>query len=64
VSEAAAGGPGAAEAAYAAFCHAIQVTTLVGAGLIAAGAVAALFTLRSVPAVIEVPEPDPEPVAA
>jgi len=66
VSGAAAGGKGAADAAYEAFCHAIQVTTLVGAGLIAAGAVAALFTLRSVPAVIEMPEtePDPEPVAA
>lgn len=60
VGGAAQAGPEVADAAYAAFCHAIRVTTLVGAVLIAAGAVAALYTLRSVPAVIEVPESEEE----
>jgi DHA2 family multidrug resistance protein-like MFS transporter len=64
VSGAAQGGPAVAHAAYQAFCHSIQVTTLAGAALIAAGAVAALFTLRSVPAVIDVPEEEPEVVPA
>jgi DHA2 family multidrug resistance protein-like MFS transporter len=63
VSGAAAGGPGVADVAYRAFCHSVQVTTLVGAVLIALGAVAALFTLRGVPAVIEVPEEEPQPVS-
>jgi DHA2 family multidrug resistance protein-like MFS transporter len=64
VSGAAQGGPAVATAAYQAFCHSIQITTLAGAALIAAGAVAALFTLRSVPAVIDVPEEEPQPVPA
>ncbi|PWI41278.1 MFS transporter [Streptomyces sp. ICBB 8177] len=39
-----------------AFTHAVHVTTLAGAAVLLLGAVAALFTLRGVPAVIEDPE--------
>ncbi|MDX3238382.1 MFS transporter [Streptomyces sp. ME03-5709C] len=59
--EAAARVPGAEGAALlaaakTAFCHSVQVTAVVGAALLAVGAVAALYTLRGVPAAI----PDPE----
>ncbi|WP_406266774.1 MFS transporter [Actinacidiphila glaucinigra] len=45
-------------AAKDAFCHSVQVTAVVGAVLLAVGAVAALYTLRGVPA--EIPDPEAE----
>ncbi|MFI0895326.1 MFS transporter [Streptomyces sp. NPDC020983] len=48
------------EAARNAFTDSLHATTLIGGGLMLAGAVAALITLRKVPAVLQ----DPEPAAA
>ncbi len=46
-----------AAAARHAFTHSMHITVLAGAALLAAGAVAALFTLRGVPAVIDDRQP-------
>jgi DHA2 family multidrug resistance protein-like MFS transporter len=58
--------PGAAgralvDAAEHAFVHSMHVTMLTGAVVIAAGAVAALFTLRGVPAVIDAQDDEATP---
>lgn len=45
------------EAARTAFTDSLHTTTLIGGGLMLAGAVAALVTLRKVPAVLLDPEP-------
>ncbi|MFI0941059.1 MFS transporter [Streptomyces sp. NPDC021020] len=45
------------EAARSAFTDSLHVTTLIGGGLMLAGAVVALITLRKVPAVLLDPEP-------
>ena len=65
-------GPALLAAAGHAFVHGVSVATALGAGLLACGAVAALFVLRGVPAVIADPqdagapagEPDPAGAAA
>ncbi|MEU1617419.1 MFS transporter [Streptomyces sp. NPDC005722] len=49
-------GSGLLAAAKDAFCHSVQVTGVVAAVLLAAGAVMALYTLRGVPA--EIPDPE------
>ncbi|MDX2703094.1 MFS transporter [Streptomyces sp. PA03-6a] len=64
-AEAAARVPGADGAALLAaakdaFCHSVQVTTVVGAALLAVGAVVALYALRGVPAQIADPEAEEE----
>jgi DHA2 family multidrug resistance protein-like MFS transporter len=48
-------------AACLAFTHSLHITTLAGAALLAVGALAALRTLRDVPAVL--PDPDADPGA-
>ena len=41
------------DAARQAYCHSLHTTTLVAAGIMLVGAVAALFALRNVPAVLD-----------
>jgi DHA2 family multidrug resistance protein-like MFS transporter len=49
-------GPALVGTAQQAFVHGIHVSTMIGACILAVGAVAALHALRGVPAVIEDPE--------
>ena len=51
-------GPELLRTAQDAFVHALHLSTLVGAGICAVGAVGTLFALRRVPKVIEDAEPD------
>ncbi|WP_063770741.1 MFS transporter [Streptacidiphilus carbonis] len=56
-------GPALVSTAQNAFVHGIHISTLIGACILAVGAVASLYALRGVPAVIEDPEaegPDSE----
>ncbi|MFG1805441.1 MFS transporter [Streptomyces sp. NPDC049040] len=52
------------DAARQAFTDSLHTTTLIGASLMVLGAVAALITLRDVPAVLNDPDSEPEPVPA
>ncbi|WP_329176886.1 MFS transporter [Streptomyces sp. NBC_01477] len=52
-----------ADAAGRAFTGSLHTTTLIGGTLMVLGAVAALITLRDVPAVLGEPEPGPAPAA-
>lgn len=52
-----------ADAARQGFTDSLHTTTLIGATLMVLGAVAALITLKDVPAVLNDPEPDTEPLA-
>jgi DHA2 family multidrug resistance protein-like MFS transporter len=49
-------GPALVSTAQQAFVHGIHVSTMIGACILAVGAVAALYALRGVPAVIEDPQ--------